>query len=380
MSKTLSIIADRQIIFAQEVFSRLGNVELVDGRKINRATVRQADVLLVRSVTPVNETLLNDSPVRFVGSATSGVDHIDSGYLESAGIRFVHAPGSNARSVAEYVLSGLLTLAELHEFDPADKTVGIIGCGAVGSRLAGFLKTLGISCLLNDPPLQAQNDSGDYVDLEQILTTDIISLHVPLTVAGEYPTYKMVNKTFLERLSQDVILINTARGEVINEHDLLAFKRKNPASTLMLDVWCNEPDINTELLTETLIATPHIAGYSYDAKLKATQRLSKALTAYLDCSLIEIEPGLMEKNSKIMMPEQGNARLAVRHSYDIRADAEDLKNTVTMDKEKRALYFDNLRKNYPLRREFPGHIICSDGMDNNTQTQLRGLGYKLETA
>ena len=153
MSQPLSIVADRQILLAEETFSRFGDVELVDGRSIDEAAVKNADVLLVRSVTPVDESLLKNSKIGFVGSATSGIDHIDTDYLKKSNISFVHAPGSNARSVAEYVLSSLLATAEFNNFDLTKKTVGIIGCGQVGSRLKRFLESLGVQCLLKRPSI-----------------------------------------------------------------------------------------------------------------------------------------------------------------------------------------------------------------------------------
>ena len=277
MAQSLSIIADRQILLANEAFSKFGDVKLVDGRSIDQQMVKHADVLLVRSVTQVNESLLKDSKVSFVGSATSGIDHIDLEYLEKSKIYFSHAPGSNARSVAEYVLSSLLVAAEYHGFPLSDKTVGIIGCGQVGSRVKRFLQALGVRCLLNDPPLFDLTQDQSYVELDHLFEADIITLHVPLTLDGEYPSYKLVNKSFLDRLKSDVIFINTARGEVVDEIALLGFKKSNPTSSLILDVWCNEPEINTDLLRETFIATPHIAGYSYDGKLKATAKLAEAL-------------------------------------------------------------------------------------------------------
>ncbi len=381
MSQLLSIVADRQILLAEETFSRFGDVELVDGRSIDEAAVKNADVLLVRSVTPVDESLLKNSKIGFVGSATSGIDHIDTDYLKKSNISFVHAPGSNARSVAEYVLSSLLATAEFNNFDLTKKTVGIIGCGQVGSRLKRFLESLGVQCLLNDPPLAEQGSTESFVALERVLEADIITLHVPLTTAGKYPTSRLVDKSFLDRLKPDVVLINTSRGEVVDESALSVFKETNPESTLILDVWCSEPEININLLQQTFIGTPHIAGYSYDGKLKATRILAEALLT---------ETGSMSAMAQILTPEAVTdaieynddtaVQLAVMQTYDIRSDAIALKELLNMPSGERGVYFDSLRKNYPIRREFTNKQINTKNLNNAMKQCLLELGFNTGAA
>ncbi len=381
MSQPLSIVADRQILLAEETFSRFGDVELVDGRSIDEAAVKNADVLLVRSVTPVDESLLKNSKIGFVGSATSGIDHIDTDYLKKSNISFVHAPGSNARSVAEYVLSSLLATAEFNNFDLTKKTVGIIGCGQVGSRLKRFLESLGVQCLLNDPPLAEQGSTESFVALERVLEADIITLHVPLTTAGKYPTSRLVDKSFLDRLKPDVVLINTSRGEVVDESALSVFKETNPESTLILDVWCSEPEININLLQQTFIGTPHIAGYSYDGKLKATRILAEALLT---------ETGSMSAMAQILTPEAVTdaieynddtaVQLAVMQTYDIRSDAIALKELLNMPSGERGVYFDSLRKNYPIRREFTNKQINTKNLNNAMKQCLLELGFNTGAA
>jgi len=381
VSQPLSIVADRQILLAEETFSRFGDVELVDGRSIDEAAVKNADVLLVRSVTPVDESLLKNSKIGFVGSATSGIDHIDTDYLKKSNISFVHAPGSNARSVAEYVLSSLLATAEFNNFDLTKKTVGIIGCGQVGSRLKRFLESLGVQCLLNDPPLAEQGSTESFVALERVLEADIITLHVPLTTAGKYPTSRLVDKSFLDRLKPDVVLINTSRGEVVDESALSVFKETNPESTLILDVWCSEPEININLLQQTFIGTPHIAGYSYDGKLKATRILAEALLT---------ETGSMSAMAQILTPEAVTdaieynddtaVQLAVMQTYDIRSDAIALKELLNMPSGERGVYFDSLRKNYPIRREFTNKQINTKNLNNAMKQCLLELGFNTGAA
>ena len=378
MSQLLSIVADRQILLAEETFSHFGMVELVDGRSIEQATVKNADVLLVRSVTRVDESLLKNSKVGFVGSATSGIDHIDTDYLKKSNISFAHAPGSNARSVAEYVLSSLFATAEYNNFDLTKKTVGIIGCGQVGSRVKRFLESLGVTCWLTDPPLAEQGSTESYVGLERILEADIITVHVPLTTDGKYPTSKLVDKSFLDGLKSDAILINTSRGEVVDESALLSFKETNPESTLIFDVWCNEPEISISLLQQTFIGTPHIAGYSYDGKLKATKVLAQALQTETN-SMSAIAEVLTSETAVIDTLEYNDetaVQLAVMQTYDVRSDAIALRELISMPSGDGAIYFDSLRKNYPIRREFTNRQINIKKLNNEMQQRLLELGFK----
>jgi erythronate-4-phosphate dehydrogenase len=374
---SLSIVADQQILLAEEAFSNFGDVQLVDGRSIERRMIKDSDVLLVRSVTNVDESLLKNSNVSFVGSATSGINHIDVDYLNKSNIHFSHALGSNARSVAEYVLSSLLVTAELNDFILTDKTVGIIGCGQVGSRLKQFMDVLGVKCLLNDPPRAEYDSDVTYVELEQVLEADIITLHVPLTTDGKYPTNNFINKQVFDELKSDVVFVNTARGEVVEETALLEFKNNNPQSTLILDVWRNEPNINTDLIKRAFIATPHIAGYSYDGKLKATNMLLDSLSLYINND--SIKSGVSSTEFEKLFIEDDIMRLAVMQSYDVRSDAIALKNINDVVEVERANYFDSLRKNYPVRREFTNKLIQTKSIDSRTRHQLQQMGFQVET-
>ncbi len=380
MSDSLSIVADQQINRVAETFSCFGDVQLVDGRSITRNMLAKTDVLLVRSVTKVNESLLKDTPVRFVGSATSGIDHVDLDYLKHAGITFRHAPGSNARSVAEYVLSSLFVIAEQNEFSLADKTIGIIGCGQVGSRVKNFMQSLGVKCLLNDPPRALSDNDEPWLDLEQLYSADIISLHVPLTKEGGHPTLNLVDKDFLSQLKPEVILINTSRGEVVNETDLLEFKHNNPAATLVLDVWRNEPEINIDLLKLTAIATPHIAGYSYDGKLKATKMLYDRLSGFIDKKVNRKEGSNVEKDrhNPELFVEGNSPGFAVLQAYDVRSDAIALRDMMNIPETQRSAYFDSLRKNYPIRREFGYFTLLTADTNAEEIQHLQQLGFNLQ--
>ena len=381
LKKKLSIVADQQITNVAELFSVFGEVELADGRSINKQTIDNADVLLVRSVTKVNESLLKDSSIRFVGSATSGIDHVDLDYLRNSNITFKHAPGSNARSVAEYVLSSLFVLAEQKGFSLQDKTIGIIGCGQVGSRLKQFMQSLGIKCFLNDPPRALRDNDELWLELDEVLSADIISLHVPLVFDGDFPTLDLVNRHFLSRLKPEVVFINSSRGEVVDETALLEFKQANPDVSLILDVWRNEPNINMELLNHVEIATPHIAGYSFDGKLKATKMLFNALCEYTSSQQDVSEPDLSGHEQQLLELSSGDdlVQLAVLQSYDVRSDAIALRDMIHVPAGEQAAYFDSLRKNYPVRREFGNTTLKIRDVSTDFSQQLKQLGFNLQT-
>jgi erythronate-4-phosphate dehydrogenase len=370
------IIADRNIACAEEAFGSLGELRLVDGRALTARDVRDADILLVRSVTRVNRDLLAGSKIRFVGSATIGADHIDLDYLRDNGITFAHAPGSNAQAVAEYVLSAILAL---HSGKPVGR-LGIIGYGNTGSRLAKLLDVLGIETLVNDPPLQASGiKTRQFVALEEICNADIISLHVPLIRTGRFPTYHLVDKPFLQKLLPDCLLINTSRGAVVDNIALSKHLDNNRLSAV-LDVWEGEPAINFELLGKTRLGTPHIAGYSLEGRLNGTAQIYKAL-----CQFLNIEPAwqapLPSLQEKILTTgQQGFAAISdlVLQAYDIRRDDIQLRSLMPLSAAERASGFDRLRRDYPVRREFSAYRCRVDNGGEILKRQLAGLGFVLE--
>ena len=269
----MKIVADKAIPFVEPFFSTLGEVELLSEAELTATSVRNADCLVVRTVTRVNEELLARSRARCVASATSGTDHIDLDCLRRRGILVFDAKGCNAGAVAEYALSGLFALSADNGLELKGKIAGIIGCGNTGGRLRQLLNAIGIETRVYDPFIRDQNGSLVFQELDEVLDADIISLHVPLTTTGEHPTWRMIGRDFLKRLKTDVTFINTSRGGVADERELLRFAKRNPASRLALDVWDNEPCINQELLAAATLATPHIAGYSLDARVNATRRV-----------------------------------------------------------------------------------------------------------
>ncbi|KZZ72600.1 erythronate-4-phosphate dehydrogenase, partial [Oleiphilus sp. HI0128] len=258
-------------------FGDLGDIVKLPGREIKAEHLSDADFLIVRSVTKVNRELLENSSVKFVGTCTIGIDHIDTDYLDQQGIRYCNAPGCNANSVVEYVLSCLSILTETHSLDLGSVTVGIVGYGNVGSLLAARLEKLGIKFKACDPFL----DDDSLVSFEEVMRCDLISLHVPLSKEGTHPTYHMIDKQVLESLQPEQILINSSRGPVIDNDDLNDFLDHQPQFTAILDVWEREPELNVELARKVFIGTPHIAGYSFDGKVLGTEMVYRALCQFL---------------------------------------------------------------------------------------------------
>ncbi len=380
----MKIVADNAIPFLQHYFSPLGEITALDGRDIGPAQVRDADVLLVRTVTRVNEELLAGSRVRFVGSPTSGTDHMDIAWLDRAGVGWAAAPGCNARSVAEYVVSSLLVLTESLGRELDGMRAGIIGCGHVGSAVARMLRGIGVECVLHDPLLHAATGGVEYRTLPAALDADIVTLHVPLTRAGEFATAAMVNAGFLDALRPDAMLVNTARGEVLDETALLGALRTRPELRAIIDVWNHEPDVNSALLQEADIATPHIAGYSTDGRLRATATVAQALRSSAGAERVEItpvelpEPGVPVVHIAPGMERMSAVQLAVLSSYDVRSDAIVLRRLAQGDAATLARGFSEARNSYPLRREFSAHrVIVPPDIAPATRVALDALGFRL---
>ncbi|MEN8206478.1 MAG: 4-phosphoerythronate dehydrogenase PdxB [Pseudomonadota bacterium] len=380
----MKIIADENIPCVQQAFASLGEVSLLPGRGMQAEQVRNADILLVRSVTRVDSSLLDGSSVRFVGSATIGFDHVDRDYLQQQDIGFATAPGSNAISAAEYVVSALMALSAQQGFELAGKTVGIIGCGNVGSRVREKLLALGMRCLVNDPPLLASGGHDDFVSLEEVLQADIVTVHVPLTRNGRHPTFHLVNASFLGRLKPGAILINTSRGAVADNRALDALLATRDDLSVVLDVWEVEPAISTSLLQKVDLGTPHIAGYSYDGKLRGTEMIYRAACDYFARPVSWRAGDALKRVASIDLRSRdvGNvlaaARVVVLDAYDVRQDDARLRATLSLPVAERSIAFDRLRKDYPVRREFTESTVLLDEPAGELAGVLSGLGFKLE--
>lgn len=379
-NRPLRIVADENIPYVVEAFSTLGSVVTVPGRGITPADVSDTDLLLVRSVTQVGKTLLQNSPVRFVGSATIGTDHVDLEWLQAQQITFANAPGCNAESASEYVLSAALAVLQQRRSGLSGLSVGIIGCGNVGSRVLEKFTALGLHCLINDPPRARVEGRHDFVDLDTALGADIVTLHVPLTHAGPHATWHMLDAQRLQHLRPGTLLINTSRGPVVDNAALLLLLSTRDDLDVVLDVWEGEPDLNPDLLDKVRIGTPHIAGYSLDGKIRGTTMLYAAA-----CSFLHVDPdwqgptALPGSNPTIIRITDTESldravTQAVHRCYDVRQDDSNLRDVVASTDP--AGGFDMLRRDYRVRREFSSVAISPT--NNPFHDLMRKLGFTIE--
>ena len=367
----MRIVIDRNIPGVDTTFAQHGDIEAVDGRSLDRQRLIHADALIIRSVTRVNAALLEDTAVQFVGTATIGTDHLDTSWLEQRGITWASAPGCNSDAAAQYTLAMIWLACERLERNPSDQSVGIIGRGNVGSRLQQLLAVLGISCLANDPPLADSGTSG-LGSLDEALSQDIVCLHVPLTLHGPYPTFRMIDSMQLAKMHDFALLVNTARGDVLDGAALLSqlsIGRLHAA----LDVWPGEPQLEPVLLKATTVATPHVAGYSMDGKLNGTLMVYEAFCAWLDeppnpCVYPDgevLEMDLHAVKNPISSALQA-ACFVPRHDSAMR-------RLIDLAPNDRALMFDRLRRQYPSRRDFRAWQF--HGADKNATSTLHKLGF-----
>lgn len=362
----MKIVVDENMPLAEAFFGEVGTVVRLPGRLMSQADLVDADALMVRSVTEVNRELLEGTPVRFVGSATIGMDHIDQTYLDSERICYASAPGCNADAVVNYVVSSLLEIEAARGLDILNSRVGIVGYGNVGSRVYAALEALGLDVVVCDPPLQSQYEqrgnaaeAARFSALEEVLTSDILSFHVPRVLEGPYPTHHMLDREKIMGLPQGACIINTSRGSVIDNQALRSVLQQRSDLSAVLDVWENEPLLDTTLANLVDIATPHIAGYSYDGKVKGTEMIYQAFCRFLgkpaDIGVEAVIQPEMEQGIDFKgVASDGvvKARQAVQAVYRIMDDDIGLRSTLKKPADERAAGFDQLRKHYRLRREF----------------------------
>ncbi|EUB86659.1 4-phosphoerythronate dehydrogenase PdxB [Pseudomonas sp. GM30] len=374
------IVADENIPLLDAFFAGFGEIRRVPGRSIDRATVEQADVLLVRSVTNVNRALLEGSTVRFVGTCTIGTDHLDLDYFNEAGITWSSAPGCNARGVVDYVLGSLMTLAEIEGVDLPQRTYGVIGAGEVGGRLIKVLKGLGWNVKVCDPPRQAA-EGGDYVSLEQIIEQcDVISLHTPLTRTGKGATWHLFDEQRLLQLKPGTWLINAARGPVVDNAALREVLLEREDLQAVLDVWEAEPEVDVALAELCVLATPHIAGYSLDGKQRGTAQIYQAYCEFIgqppsiQFSELLPAPWLSEVTLHADSDPAWALAMLCRGVYDPRRDDADFRRSLVSNVAEQRAAFDVLRKQYPVRREIEGLKVRVEGDSPQLQQIVAALG------
>ncbi|WP_375058132.1 4-phosphoerythronate dehydrogenase [Zobellella sp. DQSA1] len=366
----MKLLADENMPFVQELFGDWAEVETCPGRHITPEQLQDVDVLLVRSITRVDEALLAKAGrLSFVGTATIGCDHIDTALLERKGIGFASAPGCNKVAVGDYLLAALLRVAAHKGWQLEDRTLGIIGAGNTGSEVAGRARSLGMKVLLCDPP-RAARDPADFVSFEQALSADIVSFHVPLSHNGGHPSWHLLDRRAIDGLSSEQVLINACRGEVWDNQALLQRQLGPAPLTLVMDVWEHEPEVLAALVPHVLLATPHIAGYSLEGKVRGTFALYRALceqqgkeVAMTPEQLFPAPP--VSSVALAQRPDQVLLERLVRLVYDIEQDDDAFRQALGQPG-----FFDRLRKDYLQRRELGSLQLRAAG------TTFASLGFK----
>jgi len=380
----VTILADENIPFAREAFGTLGDVRLSHGRRITRDHLRDVDLLVVRSITRVDEPLLAGTRVRFVGTATSGSDHVVVDDLERLGVAFYSALGCNANAVAEYMAVAWLTLARRTRCTLAGRHVGVIGVGHVGSRVVDKIRALGMVPVLNDPPKSRETGSDTYRPIDELLDCDIVTCHTPLTCDGPDPTYRLIGERFFSRLKPGAWFCNAGRGEVVDEAALGRALDLGRLGATILDVWDHEPEIDGRLVARVDIGTPHIAGYTLEGKVNGTAMVYDAA-----CRFLGVEPSW---NAATAAPPPPVPQLTIAAAerdevdvladvvtavYPIARDCDALRRTAGMTPVERGQVFDDLRRTYPTRREFRQTTVAVSGASAALVSALRALRFRV---
>ncbi|MFN1649607.1 4-phosphoerythronate dehydrogenase [Vibrio rotiferianus] len=376
----MKIIVDENMPYAEELFSQLGEVILKPGRTLTADDLVDVDALMIRSVTKVNAELISKAnKLKFVGTATAGMDHVDQALLQEKGIFFTAAPGCNKVGVAEYVFSAMMVLAQQQGFSVFDKTVGIIGAGQVGSYLEKCLKGMGINVLINDPFKQEEGDSRIFTPLAELIErSDIITLHTPITKDGPYPTHHLIDEKVLNGLRSDQILINAARGPVVDNQALKQRLLKKDGFTAALDVFEFEPEVDMELLPLLAFATPHVAGYGLEGKARGTTMIFNSYCEFLNNELRAHASDLLPTAPVPTMVLDRAWDEATLHNitqliYDVRKDDALFRREISKPGS-----FDLMRKNYWDRREYSAVTLM--GNETCNLAPLAELGFQVEVS
>ncbi|MEN8200985.1 MAG: 4-phosphoerythronate dehydrogenase PdxB [Bacteroidota bacterium] len=347
----IRIVADDKIPFLHGALEKAAQIRYIPGAQISRNDLMEADALITRTRTRCNRELLEGTSVRFIATATIGYDHIDTDYCAANGITWTNAPGCNSSSVRQYLVSTLLYLTRLRKLQPGNMTLGVVGVGNVGSKVALAAEALGMRVLLNDPPRQRREKDPKFLELDRLLAeSDVLTLHVPLNRGGGDNTYELVNEEFTRKMKKGAVLINTSRGAVIREEAVLKAIRSGILADVILDVFPEEPKINPDLLGAITLATPHIAGYSMDGKANGTSMSVQAVSRFFSLGLDDWLPESVPLPSQPeLLADASRGSLyevlweIFRETYDVTADNRNLRNDPAA--------FEKLRGNYPLRRE-----------------------------
>lgn len=374
----LKIVADSKIPFLAGALDSVAQVTYMPGAQISKEHIAGADALIIRTRTKCNRELLHGTSVKFIASATIGYDHIDTAYCDTHGIKWTNAPGCNSGSVKQYIASALAEIISIENKTFKDITLGIIGVGNVGSKVADMAKTLGINTLLNDPPRQRNEGKGNFTDIETVIAqSDIITMHVPLTHQGIDKTFHLANANFFAKMKHGAWFINTSRGEVMETQSLISVLESKHLGGAVIDVWENEPHINLKLLELAHIATPHIAGYSADGKANGTALSVQAISKFFNLGTDSWHPNNIPQapanNLDIVCISKSTEQIFSELSsfaYNILLDSDKLK--------KLPQTFELQRETYPIRREPENLEIIATDISNPKIVFIQSLGYRLQ--
>lgn len=372
------IVADDKIPFLRGVLDSKAQILYKPGEEISAEDLTEADALLVRTRTRCDRSLLENSKVKYIGSPTIGYDHIDTIWCDENGIVWKNAPGCNSSAVQQYVGSALALLNQRFGFDPTGKTMGIIGVGHVGSKVASLATLLGMDVLLYDPPRKSIEQDDRFCELDEILeNADVITLHIPLTLEEPWPTFHMLNEELFSRINRCQVIINTSRGEVVETAALKQWLQRQQAIGVF-DVWENEPDPDFELHQLAAIATPHIAGYSREGKANGTQAIIRSISQYFNLGLNSFTfPDFPAPDQHSFFIDCENLTdnevlfAAFSHVYDITRDDILLRHDPAD--------FEELRKNYTYRREWSAYTIRLKNGTIRQRKLLKRAGFKVKS-
>jgi len=375
----MKIIIDNKIPYIKGALEPFAEVVYLPGSQTTKEVVRGADALITRTRTLCNRETLEGSKVKFIATATIGFDHIDTAWCKTAGIEWANAPGCNAESVNQYISSALFSCSIRKGEKLRGKTIGIVGVGQVGSRIAKTCEILGMNVLLNDPPRERTEGSSQFVSLDTIRQqADIITFHVPLNMEGLDRTYHMVDGAFLRNLNESPVIMNTCRGEVFETKAVCRSRENSDISGIVIDCWENEPDLDLELLRLADYGTPHIAGYSKDGKANGTRASVRSISKFFGLGIDDWEPPFIDLPEKPLIEldgrkQNGEAALAsaILATYSIQDDDAALRDDTSS--------FEQLRGDYPVRREFTSYSIQAEGIEDKTLIMLNKLGFKIQT-
>ncbi|MCD4695676.1 MAG: 4-phosphoerythronate dehydrogenase [Bacteroidales bacterium] len=372
----MKIVADDKIPFLKGVLEPYAEVVYLPGNQIQNSTLKNADALLTRSITICNEELLQNSNVKIIASATIGDDHIDKVYCKKAGIKWSTAKGCNAGAVAQYVATALLHVANKKQIELADKTIGIVGVGNIGSKVQRIANLFAMKVLLNDPPRERNEGKGEFTSIGEIQEkADFVSLHVPLTYGGVDKTFHLADSELFKGFAKPVHFINTSRGAVGDTDVLKSALVNSMVKTATLDVWENEPDIDRELLDVSAIASPHIAGYTLEGKANGTAFTVQAVSKCFNLGLDSWYPGLPVESRTIEFDCASLSDQEIFHKifdqvYPIQKDDMELRNNPD--------HFEQLRRDYVFRRENNTFILDIRNVSDELTELLKKLGFEMK--